>query len=59
MAELQFLCRGCAALAPDVLVLEEDGEPLGPLGVAPGRVQPRQRGVRQDVDGTLFGTTTR
>ena len=51
VAEQELLGRRRAALAPDVLVREQDREPLGPLRVAAGRVQPRQRGVRQDVDG--------
>ena len=39
-----------APLAPDVLVAEEDGEPLGALRMAARRVQPRHRRMRQDVD---------
>jgi hypothetical protein len=53
-----FLGRG-TPLAPEVLVAEQDGETLGTLRVPAGRVQSREGRVRQDVDGTLLGNTTR
>ena len=50
VAEEELVLTRGAPLAPEVLVAEEDGEPLGPLRVAAGRVQPRERRMRQDVD---------
>jgi hypothetical protein len=53
VAEQELLVRCPAPLAPEVLVLEQDGDPLGPLGVMPGRMEARERRVRQDVDRTI------
>jgi hypothetical protein len=36
-----------------VLVLEQHGDPLGPLGVMAGRMEVRERRMRQDVDRTI------
>jgi hypothetical protein len=44
-----FLCRG-ATFLPAVEMLEQRGEPFGPLWVVSGRVQARERRVRQELD---------
>ena len=54
----ELLVGRCAALAPDMLVLEEDGEPLRPLGMVAGRVQARERGMGQDVDRTISASVS-
>jgi hypothetical protein len=50
MAQEELVHRRGAALAPDVLVREQYREPLGTLGVPAGRMKPRERRMRQDVD---------
>src|ERR1700751_839210 len=50
VAPEQLLDRRGAALAPQVLVREENPEAFGSLKVLAGWVQPRERGMRQDVD---------
>jgi hypothetical protein len=47
-----------ATLAPYVLVLEQDGQPLRPLGMVAGRMQARERGVAQDVDRTISASAS-
>jgi len=41
-----------------VLVLEQDGEPLRPLGMMAGRMEARQRRVAQDVDRTISASVS-
>src|SRR4029077_5115315 len=55
----ELVDRRSPALAPDVLMLEQNREPLGALRMPSGRVQTRERAMRQDVDRTSFGVTTR
>ncbi len=50
VAEEKLLLARGTSLAPKVLVGEQDSEALGTLRVAAGRVQPRHRRMRQDVD---------
>ena len=50
VAEEQLLLGRRAALGPLGEVLEEDREPLAPLGVLACRVQAGESGVRQEVD---------
>ena len=50
VAEEQLLLGRRAALGPLGEVLEEDREPLSPLGVLACRVQAGESGVRQEVD---------
>jgi hypothetical protein len=46
------------ALAPQVLVLEQDSQPLRPLGMVACRVQARERGMAQDVDRTISASAS-
>ena len=46
------------SFAPYVLVLEQDGEPLRPLGVMAGGMEARKRGVAQDVDRTISASAS-
>ena len=41
------------ALAPHVLVVEQHPEPFRPVGMVPGRMESRERGMGQDVDRTI------
>jgi len=58
VAEPKLLLGRRPSLAPLADVLEQDGEPLGPLRVVLGRVEARERGVRQDVDRTLLSSSS-
>ena len=51
--EQELVLGGAPALAPDHLMLEEHGESLRPLRVVAGRMQARERRMRQDVDRTI------
>ena len=57
--EPELLLGRAAPFAPHELVLEEDGQPLRPLGVVAGRVEARERGMRQDVDRTISASASR
>jgi hypothetical protein len=50
VAEQQLLLRRRPAFPPCAPARQQDREPLGPLGVATGRVQSSERRVAQDVD---------
>ena len=58
VAEEQLLLCCYTALDPIGEVLEEDGEPLAPLGVLARRVQAGERGVGQEVDRTVSSSSS-
>lgn len=47
-----------SALAPDVLVVEKDGEPLRPVRMVAGRMEARERRMGQDVDLTVSASAS-
>lgn len=47
-----------SALAPDVLVLEQDREPLRTVGMMARRMEARERRMGQDVDRTVSASTS-
>ena len=55
--QLLLACR--ATFAPQVLVLEQRGQPLAPLRVVAGGMEARERRVRQDVDRTISASSSR
>ena len=58
VAKEQLLLGGRAALGPRGEVLEQDREPLSPLGVLACRVQAGERGVGQEVDRTVSSSSS-
>ena len=58
MAEENVLLSGRCALACIREVPEQDREPFGVLGVVAGRVEARERRVRQDVDWTISANSS-
>ena len=47
-----------ATLAPPVPMVEQDGEPLRPLGVVAGGMETRERRMAQDVDRTISASAS-
>ena len=58
VAGAQLVLVRRAALGPVREVLQQHGDPLGPLRVVAGRVQARERRVRQEVDRTIWSSSS-
>jgi hypothetical protein len=58
MTQAQVVLGRSPPLGPALEVVEQDGEARRPFRVGPGRVQARERRVRQDVDRTVSSSAS-